>query len=292
MHIVQKRTVRNVSEDNTYVIDPESGAEMARLIEQDRILTRAMGGLLPDNFQPEPGKSVLDLACGSGGWAQEVAFTHPLLNVTGVDLSHKMIAYAQSLADAQRLTNLQFEVMDIRSMLSEFPDASCDFINARLLVGFMMKEDWPALTSQCMRILRPGGILRLTECDRSSKTTSVAFETMQDILSLHSYNTGRTFQQADWGVTYRLSRFLRNVDCKNVQVHAYTIDWSMGMPAWSIIRQDFEMAYKLMQPYLVKGGATTDEQWDALWEQAQIEFYETEFNALWYLVSVWGQKAA
>jgi hypothetical protein len=142
-----------------------------------------------------------------------------------------------------------------------------------------------------MRILRPGGILRLTECDRSSNTTSVSFETMQDILSVHSYEAGRTFQRVDWGVTCRLSRFLRNVDCKNVQVHAYAIDWSMGMPAWSIVRQDFEMAYKLMQSYLVNVGATTNEEWNNLWEQSQREFYETEFNALWYFVSAWGQKA-
>jgi len=275
---------------NTYVIDPESGAEMARLIDQDRMLTQAMGGVFPQDFQPDDGKVVLDLACGPGGWTQEVAFNYPSLAVIGVDLSHKMINYAQSLTQAQHLDNLQFEIADVRNIPLNFPDNSVDFINARLIVGFMFKEDWPRLIQECMRILRPGGTLRLTECDRSSRTTSPAFEEMQDILAIHSYRTNRTFEQRDWGVTLRLSQLLRNATCEHIQVQGHVIDWSMRTNSWSVVCQNFEVAYKLMQPYLVKGGATTDEQWEPLWEQAQREFYASDFGALWYLVSAWGQK--
>jgi len=34
--------------ESTYVIDSESGAEMARLMYQDRLLTKGMGGLFPE----------------------------------------------------------------------------------------------------------------------------------------------------------------------------------------------------------------------------------------------------
>jgi ubiquinone/menaquinone biosynthesis C-methylase UbiE len=277
-------------ESNNYVIDAESEAEMVRLIEQDQLLTRAMGGVFPEDFQPTPGQSILDLACGPGRWAQEVAFIYPFLTVVGVDISKKMTTYAQAMADVQQFENLQFEVLDIRAKLSEVPSDSFDFINARLIVGFMTRKDWPALIQQCMRILRPGGFLRLTECDQSSKTTSPAFETMQDILSLHSYKTGRTFSQTDWGITPRLSRFLRNANGEHVQVQAHAIDWSMGTKAWSPVHEDFEMAYKLMQTYLVGVGATSDEQWNTLWEQTQRDFYADDFSALWSLLSAWCQK--
>jgi hypothetical protein len=50
--------------NNTYIIDAESGTEMARLIDQQHMMTRAMSGLLPADFQPAPDKVVLDLACG------------------------------------------------------------------------------------------------------------------------------------------------------------------------------------------------------------------------------------
>ncbi len=201
-----------------------------------------------------------------------------------------MIAYARSLSETQHLKNLTFQVMDVRTMLPKFSDNSFDFINARMFGGFMMKEDWPSIVAQYVRILRPGGVVCLTECDGLSKTTSAAFTTMQDIIARHSYEVGRTFQAADWGITPRLSRFLRNANCKNVQVKGHVIDWSAGTSVWPVVREDFTLACKLMQSYLVKAGATTDEQWDGLWEQAQEEFYNADFSALWYLVSAWGQK--
>ena len=33
---------------NVYISDPESGAEMARLIDQDRLITNGMGGLFSE----------------------------------------------------------------------------------------------------------------------------------------------------------------------------------------------------------------------------------------------------
>jgi hypothetical protein len=57
----------------TYVIDAESAAEMSRLLEQDRLLTSHLGGLLPERTDLAPMQWVLDLACGPGGWAQAVA---------------------------------------------------------------------------------------------------------------------------------------------------------------------------------------------------------------------------
>lgn len=57
--------------ENTYLNDPESGGEMARLLDQDRILTVSMGGLAPELDRVEEFRHVLDIACGPGGWVQE-----------------------------------------------------------------------------------------------------------------------------------------------------------------------------------------------------------------------------
>jgi hypothetical protein len=47
---------------NTYLIDIEETAELARLMQQDRLATEAMGGLLPEIAELPPGARVFDLA--------------------------------------------------------------------------------------------------------------------------------------------------------------------------------------------------------------------------------------
>src|SRR5947207_8555719 len=95
----------NPSDNNTYLFDSESPTEMARLINQDRNLTKAMGGALSGIDDPESLHTVLDLGCGPGGWALDVAFEQPHMDVTGVDISEIMIRYANARAHTQNLTN-------------------------------------------------------------------------------------------------------------------------------------------------------------------------------------------
>src|SRR5574337_629667 len=86
------------SNENTYLFDSESASEMARLISQDLLVTKHMGGLLPENPDFSGIKRVLDVACGPGGWTMEVAFAHPDIEVVGIDISRIMIDYARAQA--------------------------------------------------------------------------------------------------------------------------------------------------------------------------------------------------
>src|SRR5688500_3870677 len=80
----------------TYLLDPESAAEMGRLLLQDRLLNEAMDGLLPERTEQEIAaiRNILDVGCGPGGWAMSVAQTYPHIHVTGIDISQLMISYA------------------------------------------------------------------------------------------------------------------------------------------------------------------------------------------------------
>ena len=48
--------------ENTYFIDAENAAEMARLMIQDHLLTQAMGGLVPEQSDLSQVYHVLDIA--------------------------------------------------------------------------------------------------------------------------------------------------------------------------------------------------------------------------------------
>ena len=142
------------TDGNTYLNDAESASEMVRLIEQDRAVTEAMGGLLPENPDFAGITQVLDIACGPGGWVQEVAFAHPDIEVIGCDISKTMIEYARQMAQVQGLSNAQFEVMDATKPLA-FPDNSFDLVNARTIAGFMPQASWLSLIKECLRVTNP-----------------------------------------------------------------------------------------------------------------------------------------
>src|SRR5581483_11521112 len=90
---------------NTYFLDSESPTEMARLINLDRITTRAMGGPLVGITNPSTLRNIVDLGCGPGGWVLDVAFELPEAEVEGVDVSRIMVDYANARARTQQLPN-------------------------------------------------------------------------------------------------------------------------------------------------------------------------------------------
>jgi len=52
---------------------------MARLLLQGRLISQNMGSLLPEGIELEKVHDVLDMACGPGGWAIDVAFSSTLI---------------------------------------------------------------------------------------------------------------------------------------------------------------------------------------------------------------------
>src|SRR5689334_3029015 len=95
-----------------YFNDPESAAEMARLLEQDRLITAGMGGLFSERSDLAGIHHLLDVACSPGGWALQVARSYPDVEVVGIDISRTMIDYASAQARQQGVGNASFRVMD------------------------------------------------------------------------------------------------------------------------------------------------------------------------------------
>ena len=99
-----------------------------------------------------PGARVLDVGCGSGQWA--VALARRGGEVTGVDLSPKMIARAERHA-AEAGVTVRWQVGEAAGIPG--PDAAHDAVLARVVLQLV--PDVPAALAEFRRVLRPGGRL-------------------------------------------------------------------------------------------------------------------------------------
>lgn len=280
------------SERNRYVIDIEAAAETGRLMEQDRIFTQSMGGLFPeyvDGALP-PVQQILDIACGPGGWALDVAFEYPDKEVVGVDINETMIKYAFAQARVRHLENVSFEVMDVRRPLG-FQDASFDLVNARTICAFMDIASWPVLLAECKRVLRPGGILRLTEVEPGG-SNSQAGQRLNWLLSQSFRRQGRTFSVDgnNTGILYMLARLLRTAGFSAVQQRAFIVDGCHGSSYHHSICRDAEVAFSLLKPYLLSTGLVQEEEYDRLYQQMLIDFMSEDFTGMLFGLTAWGVK--
>ncbi len=275
---------------NTYVLDAESAAEMARLMRQEQILTSGMGGIFPEQIDLSKVERVLDLACGPGGWALEVAYTYSDVQVVGVDISERMITYANMQAKVQQRSNASFQVMDILQPLA-FPANSFDLVNARLVSTFIHRDKWPSLLKEWLRVLRPGGILRLTEVNLGMSNKPFFEKTFELCLRvLHhvgmSFSPGGTHHST----IQMLPFFFRQAGLTNPGKMAHFIEFSAGTEARESFYHDCAMMFQLVEPLVVKTHFATAEDWRDLYQKGLAEMYEEDFCAAWTLLTVWGEK--
>ncbi len=108
------------------------------------------------------GDRVLDLGCGTGALAIELA--RKGCTVTGVDISPSMLSQAAQ--------NVRREAMEERVSLRElgvaeldeaFADASFDAVTSTLLFSELSSQERDYALAECHRLLRPGGRLLVAD---------------------------------------------------------------------------------------------------------------------------------
>ncbi len=283
----------HAEETHTYVLNPESSTEMARLLEQDRYANQNMGGVFVGLSTSDITglHNVLDLACGPGGWVLDVAFENPTISVTGGDISHIMIDYAIARARTQKLTNTSFKVLDITKPLN-FPDASFDLVNTRLLLGVLRREAWPPFIAECTRVLRPGGILRLMEPTDLGITNSPAQERLNALFTKALWVAGYGFSPDGntLGMTTMVPRLLYKAGYQHLRYHSHA-QWN-GIEVKEEINyhRNAEVIFQTIQPFLVRAGVATQEEVQSLFQQMLIEINQDDFCGMYNSVIMTGYK--
>ena len=274
-----------------FIMDVESSETMAWLLNADTIITKQMGGTLAERPDFSGIQAILDIACGPGGWVLEVAREHPEIEVTGFDISESMIRFAKALATSRGYGNARFLVMDVKQPLA-FPDASFDLVNERTLYGVLGPGEWPQVLAECKRILRPGGLIRLTEFEWPV-TTSPALSSLGHLHTKSFYHFGRSCAADAWhvGITPVLKRLLRDAGFQNIHHQGHVIDISAGTADFEGFFRNFVNGVQLAKPFSLKvPGLTTEQEYDRLSQHMQAEMLASDFCGLWTYVTAWGEK--
>jgi len=121
---------------------------------------------LEDRLLPmlEQGARVLDVGCGGGQVAIDLARRRPDLEVVGVDLSAQQIARARKRAME---TNVPATFVEGSALTLPFSDASFDHV-----ISIASIKHWPNPAQglrECVRVLRKGGRLLIVEADRGCR---------------------------------------------------------------------------------------------------------------------------
>lgn len=273
---------------STYVVqDRSSKEELDRLRIQDQMITKSMGGVLPEQPRPESFSRVLDVGCGSGSWVIEAAQMYPSMSLSGVDISKKMVDYASSQAAAQGVAErAEFAVMDALHML-EFPDDFFDLVNLRFGISFLRKWDWPKLLSELQRVTRLNGVVRITDMQIIHPNNSPALTQLQEMLLCAFDRAGHLFEPATTGLTAHLVPLLTQHGIQQIQTKDFALEYPAGTPQGKAYYEDAKYAFRTFRPFVNKWGCVSQD-YDVIYQRALTEMQQSNFYITLRLLTAWG----
>lgn len=281
----------SAKKDNTYfIVENSNKRELARLIAQDQILTRGMGGVLPELSNISSLRGILDVGCGTGGWLCQTAQTYATVaRLVGVDISQKMVAYAQAQALSQGLADrMEFSVMDVLRELT-FPDQTFDLVNMRQGGSFIRTWDWPQLLQELLRVTCHNGVLRVVETDLVSESNSPAFNQLSTWLVRAFHASGHYFKAEQNGLIDELFRLLSQVGLSDIQTQAYKLEYRADTPDGQLFVEDMGHVLASMQSFIQKWVRVSS--YEAVLQQAMEDLSRPDFVAYWGVFTAWGKKA-
>lgn len=277
---------------NTYFVQEQSHKlmrdELTRLGFQSKMLTAEMGGVLSEQSDSTVFQRILDLGSGTGDWLIETAKAYPAVSLLmGVDINPRMVEYAQTMARTHEVEDrVQFRTMDV---LKAFPLASeqFDLVNQRLGHSYLRTWEWSSLLSECQRVSKPGGTIRLTEVETVPACNSVAVTCLGNLLISALCEAGHSFSLDAQGITGHLDRLLQKAGLWQVQTRAYPLIYRGKTEEGERFAQGFKQLLRTTLPF-VRKWTQVPEDYEKIYEQAVRDMQQPDFVATWQLLTAWG----
>lgn len=280
---------------HTYIFDPENAAELARLERQGILVTAGMGGILPewDNALPAGTLRVIDLGCGPGDWARQVASRAPQADVTGLDVSAMMVAFAQARAEEAQLSNAHFIQGNLLEPL-DLPDDSFDLVNERLLGAVLQRDRWLDFLRECLRVTKPGGRMRATEPNEIWRDSQPAWERFTPwerlMFDRSGYGFGANVPETDLNLAPTISKLMAEGGWSEVATQEYVVDFSFGSDLYEGMGQNVKIATRGFEPIMLRLGITTAEEFQQTYAEMVREMESEHFKGYWRFYTISARK--
>lgn len=261
---------------------------LPRLFNFDLPALKQSGQAFAEQADHSAIRHVLDVASGTGAWTISAAQAHPRVQFVGIEGSPQLVEQARAQARSHHLENVSFTVMDPFGSL-DLPKASFDLVNARYLVGQLSAEAWPQALGSFMRVVRPGGIIRLTETDLPI-SSSMAYAQLGGLISQALFQTKRSFSPTGrlLSMTPVLKQLLQDAGCQQVRSRVAAVNFSAGTSAHEEVARDIGQTYQLVLPFLVAAAVATQQEVEQLYQQMLTELASERFDAVAFSLIAWG----
>jgi ubiquinone/menaquinone biosynthesis C-methylase UbiE len=138
-------------------------------------ITAPVNDWVADRLAPEPGQTILELACGTGDLGFMLAErVGDQGRVISTDFAGHMVEVAERNAEGRGLGNVEHRVMDAERM--DLEDDSVDGVACRW--GYMLIADPAAALSETRRVLGDGGRLSFAVWDAPDRNPWAAIPAM------------------------------------------------------------------------------------------------------------------
>ena len=262
--------------DAPYML-PKDDAELNRLDFQHYMLRFALRGLYaPLLEQP---RAVLDVGCGTGRWALEMAQLFPQAQVVALDL----VAPPDSTgAGVKRPQNYRFVEGNVLQGLA-FDDESFDFTHQRALLGAIPEAAWPGVARELARVTRSGGWVQLVEpapAPLGGPGMNALAQWTQEASMRRGINTA---------VGAQVGEFLRQAGLQDI--HTREIKIPMGARAGRLgvmAETNYFSLFNSTRNFIVAMGVTDAATYDSALAQARAELDTSHYVSPYYLA--YGRK--
>lgn len=266
---------RRYMSDVPYVL-PKDLDETNRLDFQHYMLRSFFkGNYLAPIRQP---RDILDVGCGTGRWAVEMATEFPNANVIGVDIAPPPVSEGIVAATADNYTFVQGNTLGTLP----FADNSFDFVHQRYLILGIPAARWPRVVGELLRVTRPGGWVELVETEPPSGAPAID--------QLAAWGAQLVSKRGiDMAMARQVGPLLAAAGATQVNARAYTIP--VGKPGGrigSMMVVDYLTALNGVRAPLASLGIASEAAFDQAIAQARVEFDRREFPQSIYVA--YGRK--